>query len=54
MRFFVLPIFGGVIMDGPPIFRVVDAGLAGIQILDAHYDTIEMGKTKNLIFYSYS
>ena len=28
MRFFVLPIFDGVIMDGHPIFWAVDAGIA--------------------------
>ena len=27
MRFFVLPIFDGVIMDGHPMFLVVDAGV---------------------------
>ena len=31
MRFFVLPIFDGVIMDSHPIFWVVDAGVAGIH-----------------------
>ena len=36
MRFFVLPIFDGVIVDGHPIFWVVDAGVDTIKILDAH------------------
>ena len=31
MRFFVSRIFDGVIMDGHPIFSVVDAGVAGIH-----------------------
>ena len=33
MTLFVLPIFDGVIMDGHPIFWVVDVGVASI-----HYD----------------
>ena len=59
MRFFILPIFDGIIMDGYPIFWVVDAGVAGI-----HHDAnigcpsimtpSKMDKTKNLIFYSHS
>ena len=31
MRFFVLPIFDGVIKDGRQIFWVVDAGVASIH-----------------------
>ena len=31
MKFFVLYVFDGVIMDGRPIFWVVDAGVAGIH-----------------------
>ena len=34
MRFFVLPIFDGVIMDGHPIYWVVDAGGPRLKILD--------------------
>ena len=44
---YVLPIFDGVLMDGHPIFWVVDAGVAGIEIFVAiHYDTIQDGQNK--------
>ena len=55
MRFFVLPIFDGVIMDGPRgwasnILIVVDTGYAGIHHskywMPIHYDTIEDGQNK--------
>ena len=42
MRFFVLPIFDGVIIDGHPIFLVVDTGYDGIHHskywMPIHYD----------------
>ena len=44
MRIFVLPIFDGVIMDGHPIFWVVNAGVAGIYLyfrnLDLYFTNI--------------
>ena len=54
---FCFPIFDGVIMDGHPIFWVVDAGVAGIHHdsrypprlkywMPIHYDTIEDGQNK--------
>ena len=53
MRFFVLPIFDGVIMDGrwaSNILIVVDTGYAGIHHskywMAIHYDTIEDGQNK--------
>ena len=57
MRFFVLPIFDGVIMDGHPIFlswwipatpatTTQNIGCPSIMTPS------KMGKTKNLIFYS--
>ena len=52
MIFFVLSIFDGVIMDGHPIFSVVDARLlAGIRHdfkywMPIHYDTIKDGQNK--------
>ena len=47
MRFFVLPIFDGVIMDGHPIFWVVDTGVHHSKYwMPIHYDTIEDGQNK--------
>ena len=45
MRFFVLPIFDGVIMDGHPIFWVVDAPRFKYW-MPIHYDTIEDRQNK--------
>ena len=46
MRFFVLPIFDGVTMDGHPIFWVVDAPPRLKYCMPIHYDTIEDGQNK--------
>ena len=44
---FVLPIFDGVIINGHPIFWVVDAGVPRIKYwMPIHYDTIEDGQSK--------
>ena len=43
MRFFVLPVFDGVIMDGHPIFSVIPRLKYWMPI---HYDTNEDGQNK--------
>ena len=57
MRFFVLPIFDGVIMDGHPIFQswwipATPASTTQNIGCPSIMTPSKMGKTKNLIFYS--
>ena len=57
MRFFVLPIFDGVIMDGHPIFLswwipATPASTTQNIGCPSIMTPSKMGKTKNLIFYS--
>ena len=59
MRFFVLPIFDGVIMDGHPIFLswwipATPASTTQYIGCPSIMTPSKMGKTKNLIFYSLS
>ena len=61
MRFFVLPISDGIIMDGHPASNIlimvimVDTSYAGIhhsKCWAMPITSLKMSKTKNLIFYS--